>query len=93
MHLQRQWWSGLVAAVLVGLVGVTAVAAGGEQFIPVLSRREGINRFTGSPLTDGYIAYLTLLNARDGGINGVTLVWEDCDTVYESTAAWSATNA
>ena len=27
MHLQRQWWSGLVAAVLGGLVGVTAVAA------------------------------------------------------------------
>ena len=37
MHLQRQWWSGLVAAVLVGLVGVTAVAAAGAQFLPVLS--------------------------------------------------------
>jgi hypothetical protein len=27
MHLQRQWWSGLVAAVFGGLVGVTGVAA------------------------------------------------------------------
>jgi hypothetical protein len=27
MHLQQLWWSGLVAAVLVGLVSVTAVAA------------------------------------------------------------------
>ena len=25
----------------------------------------------------------TLLNARDGGINGVTLVWEECETVYD----------
>ena len=22
-------------------------------------------------------------NERDGGINGVKLVWEDCDTVYD----------
>jgi branched-chain amino acid transport system substrate-binding protein len=81
MHLQRQWWSGLVAAVLLGLVGVTAVAAG-EQFIPVLSMREGALKGSGIPFGDGYIAYLTLLNERDGGINGVKLVWKDCDTVF-----------
>jgi branched-chain amino acid transport system substrate-binding protein len=37
------------------------------------------------PRADGYIAYLTLLNARDGGINGVKLVWEECETVYDVT--------
>ena len=47
MHLQRQWWSGLVAAGLVGLVGVTAVAAGGAQFIPVLGFREGARGLLG----------------------------------------------
>ena len=26
---------------------------------------------------------MTLLNERDGGINGVTLVWEECETVYD----------
>jgi len=83
MHLQHQWWRGLVAAVLGGLVSVTAVAAAGAQFLPVLSRREGVNRFTGSPLTDGYIAYLTLLNVRDGGINGVPVVWEECEIVFD----------
>ena len=41
MRLEQQWWSGLVAAVLGGLVGVTAVAAAGEQFLPVLGVREG----------------------------------------------------
>ena len=32
MHLQRPWWSGLVAAVLGGLVGVTLAGAAGEEF-------------------------------------------------------------
>jgi branched-chain amino acid transport system substrate-binding protein len=83
MHLQQQCWSGLVAAVLGGLVGVTTVAAG-EQFLPVLSIREGALKGVGIPFFDGYIAYLTLLNARDGGINGVPLVWEECETVYDN---------
>ena len=83
MHLQRQWWSGLVAAVLGGLVGVTAVAAAGEQFIPLLVVREGALRSTQIPRSDGVIAYLTLLNERDGGINGIKLVWEECETVFD----------
>src|SRR5437867_3885800 len=85
MRLQRQWWSMLVAAVLVGLVGVTAVAAAGAQFLPVLSIREGAQRSGQIPLANGYIDYLTLINARDGGINGVTLVWEECETVNDIT--------
>ena len=83
MHLKQLWWSGLVAAVLVGLGGVTLAGAAGEQFIPVLSMREGALRFLGIPLANGFIDYLTLLNARDGGINGVPLVWEECETVYD----------
>jgi len=35
------------------------------------------------PRTNGHIDYLTLLNARDGGINGVPLVWEECETVFD----------
>src|SRR5438132_13347814 len=82
MHVERPWWSVLVVAILSGLVGVTAVAAA-EQFLPVLSVREGANKSLGIPRANGYIAYLTLLNARDGGINGVKLVWEECETVYD----------
>src|SRR5262245_31868615 len=83
MRLQHQWWSGLVAAVLVGLVGVIAVAAAGTEFLPLLVAREGALRFQNIPNADGFIAYLTLLNERDGGINGVKLVWEECETVYD----------
>jgi len=82
MYLLRLWWRGLVAAVLGGLVGVTAVAAD-AQFLPVLSMREGALKGLRIPFADGYIAYLTLLDERYGGINGVPVVWEECETVYD----------
>ena len=41
MRLQQQWWGVLLATVLGGLVGVTAVVAAGAQFLPVLGGREG----------------------------------------------------
>jgi branched-chain amino acid transport system substrate-binding protein len=81
MHLKYQWWRGLVAAVLGGLVGVTAVAAAGAQFFPLLVTREGALKAQQMPLANGFIAYVTLLNERDGGIHGGTLVWEECETV------------
>src|SRR5262245_28066217 len=87
MRLKHLWWSRLVAAVLGGLVGVTAVAAAGAQFIPVLGVREGAHRSFQIPITNGFIDYLTLLNERDGGINGVPLVWEECETVFDVTRA------
>jgi branched-chain amino acid transport system substrate-binding protein len=83
MRLKHQWWSGLVATGLSGLVGVMAVAAASEQFIPLLVIREGALRSFQIPLANGYIDYLTLLNERDGGIHGVPLVWEECETVYD----------
>jgi branched-chain amino acid transport system substrate-binding protein len=84
MRLKHQWWSELVAVVLGGLVSVTAVAAG-AQFLPVLVAREGAVKAQQIPLANGFIDYVALLNARDGGINGVALVWEECETVYDVT--------
>src|SRR5215510_2174737 len=83
MRLKHQGWSVLVAAVLGGLVGVMAVAAAGAQFLPVLSVREGALKPIGIPLANGFIDYVTFLNARDGGIHGVPVVWEECETVYD----------
>jgi branched-chain amino acid transport system substrate-binding protein len=82
MRLKQRWWSGLVAAVLGGLVGVTAAVAG-AQFIPVLGVREGALKALGIRTGNGFIDYVTLLNERDGGIHGVPLVWEECETVFD----------
>jgi branched-chain amino acid transport system substrate-binding protein len=85
MRLKQQWWGVLVAAALGGLVGATVVAAVGEQFIPLLGFREGAQKAIGIPLGNDFIDYFTLLNERDGGINSVTLVWEECETVFDVT--------
>ena len=83
MRLKHPWGSVLVAVMLGGLMGVTAGAAASAQFLPILSVREGAGRITMIPRTNGHIDYVTLLNARDGGINGVPLVWEECETVFD----------
>ncbi|HEY7491528.1 MAG TPA: ABC transporter permease, partial [Candidatus Tectomicrobia bacterium] len=57
----------------------------GEQLLPVLSTRQGAVKFIGIAYANGFIDYLTLLNMRDGGINGVKLVWEECEAVYDVT--------
>ncbi len=54
-----------------------------EQFIPVTSFRTGPVGGVGAVLYGGYIDYIELLNKRDGGINGVKLIWEECDTEYK----------
>ena len=43
-------------------------------------------------MTNGFIDYVTLLNERDGGIHGVTLVWEECEPSGTPPAPWSATS-
>ncbi|MDE0057268.1 MAG: ABC transporter substrate-binding protein, partial [Defluviicoccus sp.] len=75
----------LLTAAAVGLpaVPVTAMAAG-EMFIPLLVYRTGPYAPNGIPAANGMVDYLKLLNARDGGINGVKLVWEECETKYNT---------
>lgn len=59
-----------------------APAAGkGEQFFPVLSYRTGAYAPNGVPFANGYVDYLKLVNAQ-GGINGVTITFEECEFGY-----------
>jgi branched-chain amino acid transport system substrate-binding protein len=60
-----------------------AAAAAKEQFIPVLSYRTGPYAPNGTPWANGYVDYLKLVNAR-GGINGVKLSFEECETGYDT---------
>ena len=59
-----------------------APAAGkGEQFFPVLVYRTGAYAPNGTPWANGYVDYLKLVNAQ-GGINGITITFEECETGY-----------
>ncbi len=72
----------LACAALSGAVVPTAaMAQAKEQFFPVLVYRTGAYAPNGVPFANGYVDYLKLVNAR-GGINGVKLTYEECETGY-----------
>ncbi|MER2514868.1 MAG: ABC transporter substrate-binding protein [Candidatus Accumulibacter phosphatis] len=52
-----------------------------EQYFPVLVYRTGAYAPNGAPWANGYVDYLKLVNAQ-GGINGVKLIFEECETGY-----------
>ncbi|HEX5638856.1 MAG TPA: ABC transporter substrate-binding protein [Burkholderiaceae bacterium] len=60
-----------------------AAAGKGEQFFPVLVYRTGAYGPNGTPWANGYIDYLKLINAQ-GGINGVKITYEECETAYDT---------
>jgi len=76
-----------IASLLAGaaLLGAATLAlAQSTQFIPVLSYRVGPYAAGGSGYYGGAIDYWTLTN-MSGGINGVQLSWEECETEYNAS--------
>lgn len=71
----------LLGAVLAGSV---SAAVAQEQFIPILSYRVGPYASGGSGFFGGTIDYFNLINAK-GGINGVKIKWEECETEYNAS--------
>ena len=59
-----------------------AYAQAKEQFFPILSYRTGAYAPNGVPFANGYVDYLKMINARDGGIGGVKITYEECETGY-----------
>ncbi|WBY03770.1 ABC transporter substrate-binding protein [Ramlibacter tataouinensis] len=76
----------LLAAALVAGTALAsapaAIAQAKEQFFPLLSYRTGPYAPNGTPWANGKQDYLKMVMARDGGINGVKLTWEECETGY-----------
>src|SRR6266436_6924046 len=77
---------GLIAGVAVGGgLAVSQAMAQNEQFIPRLVYRTGPYAPNGVPFADGYADYLDMVNARDGGLNGVKLAYEECEDGYDNS--------
>ncbi|MEZ5605625.1 MAG: ABC transporter substrate-binding protein [Burkholderiaceae bacterium] len=72
----------IAAAVVAASSLATSAFAAGEQFFPLLSYRTGPYAPNGTPWANGKQDYLKMINARDGGINGVKLTFEECETGY-----------
>jgi branched-chain amino acid transport system substrate-binding protein len=73
---------GLAAALVAAAALAAPAAAQSEQFLPSLVYRTGPYAPNGIPFADGVADYWTLLNERDGGINGVKIAFEECETGY-----------
>ncbi|MDA0306338.1 MAG: ABC transporter substrate-binding protein [Proteobacteria bacterium] len=81
----RTLFLGLLGAV-VAVTGVMSMKAAyaAEQFIPMLVYRTGPYAPSGIPVANGFRDYYTLVNKRDGGINGVKITFEECETKYNT---------
>src|SRR5512134_976011 len=75
-----------IALALVAAAGIStgALAQAKEQFVPMSMYWVGPYAASGSGIAGGAIDYLAMLNARDGGINGVKFTWEKCETEYNN---------
>ena len=82
MRLRGIWIAVLAALVLTAPMQVSAQPK--ELFIPLLVYRTGPYAPSGIPIADGFVDYFALLNERDGGINGVKVAWEECETQYDT---------
>ena len=71
----------IVAAVAGATTAPAAFAQAKEQFFPVLVYRTGPYAPNGVPFANGYVDYLKLVNAN-GGLNGVKISFEECETGY-----------
>ena len=83
----RSTFSRLLAGVGIGaaLMGAAATQSmAQDQYIPILSYRVGPYAAGGSGFFGGVIDYFNLIN-MSGGINGVKISWEECETEYNAS--------
>lgn len=84
----KTWTKTLAALLALGacLAALPPASAqqAGTQFMGILGYRVGPYGANGAAFFTGMIDYLNLVNERDGGINGVKLSWEECETEYNN---------
>jgi branched-chain amino acid transport system substrate-binding protein len=74
---------GVAVIATLALTAAAPAALADEQNFPLQSYRVGPYAAGGTGFFGGFIDYLNLINIRDGGVNGVKLTWEECETQYE----------
>ena len=75
----------LPGAALTGVLLCTLSALGADRlYVPLLTYRTGAFAGSGIPIADGMHDYLEMLNRRDGGIGGVPIAIEECETGYDT---------
>ena len=76
---------GLVSgAAMTMTVAVDVAVAADTIFMPGFVYRTGAYAPNGIPFANGFKDYVTLINERDGGVGGVPIVYEECETGYNT---------
>ena len=75
-----------IVAATVGAMAapLASVRAEDSIFVPLLTYRTGPFSGSGTPIANGMHDYLEMLNERDGGIGGVKIAIEECETGYKN---------
>ncbi|MCB1477762.1 MAG: ABC transporter substrate-binding protein [Tepidamorphaceae bacterium] len=73
-----------LAAIAATALTIGAGPAFAELVFPSLSYRTGPYAPNGIPFADGYADYFTLINERDGGIEGQKIKLIECETGYNT---------
>jgi branched-chain amino acid transport system substrate-binding protein len=82
----KHWHKNTVRA-LAGLAlaaALSGTAYSQSLYVPNLAYRTGPFAATGIPLMDGQRDYLAMLNERDGGIGGIKIEYDECETGYNT---------
>ena len=58
-----------------------------ELLVPTMSYRVGPYAANGTMVANGFVDYFEMLNERDGGIGGVKINAEECETGYKAQVA------
>ena len=74
----------VAAMAVAGSISAYADGHGGELYVPNLSYRTGPFAGGGIPFANGFNDYFAMLNARDGGIGGMKVKVEECETGYNA---------
>ena len=78
----------VLGVALTGLVGSSVLATQAQAqdsiYVPLLTYRTGPFAGSGTPIANGMSDYLNMLNERDGGIGGVRITVEECETGYDT---------
>ena len=69
---------------MTGLLASSPAVVAQEQFFPMLVYRTGPYAPSGIPVANGFRDYYKMVNKRDGGINGVTITFKECETQYNT---------
>jgi branched-chain amino acid transport system substrate-binding protein len=78
----------VLGVAVAGVVGAPALLASAQAqegiYVPLFSYRTGPFAGSGIHIANGMSDYLNLLNERDGGIGGVKIIVEECETGYDT---------